>query len=169
MELLYGEEEVKNFEMENKKIMDNNTTNTNPNQMTSTTNNGKMEKLLDVGEKKKKSKKTKKESNNNNNNNVPNVKSQEVPKSVKNKSKVEKKETSKSVVANTNTNNTTSVNFLSKNIFAVCGGTKNSSSINALKCDSSDDENNVIIQENDNININNINYNNEDGFEEEEI
>ena len=33
----------------------------------------------------------------------------------------------------------------------------------------SDEENNVIIQDNDNINMLNMNYNAEDGFEEEEI
>jgi hypothetical protein len=150
--------------LENKKILECNNINNNTNTNNSN-NNGKLEKLVDTGEKKKKSKKPKKESNNN----VPNVKTPEGSKNIKNKPKVEKKESNNNVGANMAVNNTsTNVNFLNKNIFAVCGGTKNSS-INALKCDSSDDENNVIIQENDNININNINYNNEDGFEEDEI
>lgn len=168
VELLYGEEEVKNYEMENKKILDNSATqgNINANQTTTNNNSGKQEKLIETGEKKKKSKKPKKESSNT----INNIKPAESKNNQKNKSsKVEKKESVKTVSTNLVVNNiNNNNNYLNRNIFAVSGGNK-IPSINALKCDSSDDENNVIIQENDNININNMNYNAEDGFEEEDI
>lgn len=120
------------------------------------TNQGRAEnKNAEGTEVKKKSKKVKKEGSNNK------ASEKQKPKAKTDMKKEGEKAPNSSNISASN------ATMSYRHIFAVSGASK--PSINALKCDSSDDENNVIIQENDNINMNNINYNEEDGFNEEDI
>jgi len=119
-------------------------------------------------EKKKSTNNEKSSKNSNNNNGSSNSKKNS--KSTKSKIKEKANETAK--ISKSLINNNPIVNnpsLIGRNIFAVSAGNKNPG-INALKCDSSDDENNIIIQENDNENLNlnnmNGNCNPDDEFDE---
>ena len=172
MELLYGEEEVKNFELENKKLIETHTSNNNNNTTNNASGNGVVPMNVDKnpasaeGEKKKKNKKAKKDKEG------ENKEKSGVPSDSKGKSKPAKgteKKDSKPVNPSTSLTGQNIPQIGNRNIFAVSGGGARPS-INAMKCDSSDDENNVIIQENDNVNIDNMDYGEaEDGFEDEDV
>ena len=136
--MLYGEEEVKNFELENKKVLE---TPSNINTTINTT--GKLEKLIEGNEKKKKSKKPKIETPGNVSSIQTCIKPIGNSKSIKYKgvNKPEKKEENTNISAKmvpaTSTVAINNFNYLNRNIFAVSGGHgKINPSINALRCDS---------------------------------
>jgi len=128
---------MKNFELENKKILETNSlVNINSTVNTNNNNQGKIEKLIDRDDKSKKIKKIKKSTMNG-------ISTQMAIKPTTSKNsnltktsttKVEKKDIAVKALPSANIS---SYNYLNRNIFAVSAGhNKINPSINAMKCDS---------------------------------